>query len=227
MSGEYYVDDLSGARLRRCYEIASPRVRRYLQSEIDHVKSYVRSGDTILELGCGYGRVLAELVRSHARVVGIDISLPSLELARRYVPTIHTPACDVAAMDALSLAFPDGCFDITACIQNGISAFGVDRQRLIKEAVRVTRPGGTVLFSSYSDKFWEHRLEWFERQSEEGLLGEIDHTQTSNGTIVCKDGFVATTVTPAMFRSLTRDLDADVSIMEVDESSIFCVIVLQ
>ena len=33
-SGAYYSDRLNAERLRRCYEVAPPRVQRYLEAEI-------------------------------------------------------------------------------------------------------------------------------------------------------------------------------------------------
>jgi len=93
---------------------------------------------------------------------------------------------------------------------------------LVRESLRVTKPGGTVLFSSYSDRFWEDRLHWFQLQSEAGLLGEIDHEKTGDGVIVCKDGFTATTVEPEEFFSLVEGIDIDTRIVEVDKSSLFC-----
>ncbi|MEW5925824.1 MAG: class I SAM-dependent methyltransferase, partial [Candidatus Zixiibacteriota bacterium] len=55
---QYYSEKLSASRLKQCYEIASPRVKQYLKAEICHVLERVRSSDTILETGCGYGRVI-------------------------------------------------------------------------------------------------------------------------------------------------------------------------
>ena len=49
------------------------------------------------------------------------------------------------------------------------------------------------MFSSCTPQFLEHRLEWFEIQSAHHLIGEIDYQATANGTIVCRDGFRATT----------------------------------
>lgn len=63
-------------------------------------------------------------------------------------------------------------------------------------------------------------------QSEAGLLGEIDCIRTRNGVIVCKDGFTATTVRIHEFLELTGELNLDAQIEEVDESSLFCEIVL-
>ncbi len=128
-------------------------------------------------------------------------------------------------MDAAHLAFTDNCFDLVVCIQNGISAFHVDQKTLIVESLRVTKPGGKLLFSTYSAKFWNHRLEWFRLQASAGLLGEIDEERTRDGHIICKDGFTATTVSETQFRELTSGLAANIAIIEVDESSLFCEIV--
>ena len=223
MMADYYSERLSAERLRGCYDIASPRVQQYLAAEIDHVLTRIRKTDLVLELGCGYGRVLRKLAPAAAAVVGIDTLRASLQLARETLSAVTD--CHLARMDAMALGFRDHVFDVVACIQNGISAFGVDRRRLLAEAVRVTRPGGRVLFSSYADGFWNERLLWFRLQSEHGLLGEINWDATGNGVIVCKDGFRATTVTPDDFQTLVSSLGVAADIQEVDGSSVFCEIV--
>jgi SAM-dependent methyltransferase len=216
---KYYNDTLSAQRLKQVYDIAPPRVQQYLGAELDHVLRHITSGDRVLELGCGYGRIIPELSKKAGKIIGIDTSLSSLLLGKEVLSNIHN--CHLACMDAVQLAFSNHVFDTVVCIQNGISAFHVDQRNLIQESLRVTKPGGIALFSSYSDKFWEHRLEWFRLQSEAGLLGEIDFEKTGDGLIVCKDGFTATTVGSDEFRQLTKGLKADIRIIEVDESSLF------
>jgi len=220
--GGYYAEKLAGGRLRHCYEIAPPRVMRYLEAEISFVGEHVRRDDSVLELGCGYGRVLGRLP-GHARLVtGIDTSRESLDLARRLLGDDR--ALRLLEMDAVDLAFDDGEFDIVFCIQNGICAFGVDQRQLLREAIRVTRPGGTVLLSSYSQRFWAHRLDWFRRQADAVLIGPIDEQATGDGVIVCADGLHLGAVGPDDFTELTRACGAEGRITEVDSSSIFCVI---
>jgi ubiquinone/menaquinone biosynthesis C-methylase UbiE len=217
---EYYLHKLSAVRLKQVYDVAPARVRQYLEAEVSHVLEKIRPGDLVIELGCGYGRILPKLAEKAGWVIGIDTSAPSLGFAQETLDTI--PNCSLSRMDAVKLGFHDRAFDCVVCIQNGISAFHMDQRRLISESVRVTRAGGIVLFSSYSDKFWKHRLEWFEVQSAAGLLGEIDYDRTIDGVIVCRDGFTATTVDAEDFRALTANLNADVRIVEIDESSLFC-----
>jgi 2-polyprenyl-6-hydroxyphenyl methylase/3-demethylubiquinone-9 3-methyltransferase len=218
-SGHYYSDQLSADRLRQCYEIAPPRVKQYLDAEIEHVRDKISLSDVVLELGCGYGRVLEKLALKAKRVVGIDTSRSSLMFGKKRLRTIAN--CDLFQMSAVALGFLDRSFDVVICIQNGISAFKVDPQDLIRESVRVARTGGKVLFSSYSEKFWKDRLEWFRLQADAGLIGEIDWSATREGVIVCQDGFRATTCSPAEFLSFTSQLHGEWKIEEVDDSSLF------
>lgn len=217
---DYYSANLSAHRLKRVYEIASPRIRQYLNAEVDYAIGRIRPDDAVLELGCGYGRILARLTKRGNPVYGIDTSMESLILAQDEL--YRHPNLYLARMDASHLGFADGSFDMVLCLQNGISAFHCDAGRLIWESLRVTRPGGMVLYSTYSEKFWSERLAWFQAQAAEGLLGEIDLLKTRDGTIVCKDGFTATTMSPDQFSALVTDHGESAEITEVDESALFC-----
>jgi SAM-dependent methyltransferase len=219
---DYYSAQLSAERLKKCYEIAPPRIVRYLEAELGFVAGRIRPFDIVLELGCGYGRALREICKHAGDVVGIDISIQNLTFGRGQ--TVARESVDLLQMDASDLAFDDNVFDVVVCIQNGISAFGVDPVELLRESLRVTRPSGMCLFSSYSNKIWEERLEWFTMQSQEGLVGEIDWNMTGKGRIVCKDGFEATTFGPRDFREISSKLGVKPYVIEVDESSVFCCI---
>ena len=130
-------------------------------------------------------------------------------------------------MDASKMAFRPRIFDAVFCIQNGISAFGVNKESLIAEALRVTKHNGAILFSSYSPKIWQERLDWFRKQSQLGLVGEIDEEKTHDGTIMCKDGFTSTMVGKNQFTELFNELGLEASIIEVDDSSVFCKVIKQ
>jgi len=206
--------------LKLCYSIAPPRVKQYLEAEIDFVLNKIKPTDRVLELGCGYGRVLLLLAEKSGLAVSIDTALDSLRLHGDLCQNV--PRCSVLAIDAGRLGFKDGQFDKVVCVQNGISAFKLEQKVLIAEALRVTRPGGSVILSSYTERFWEDRLAWFRLQAENGLIGEIDEENTGEGLIVCKDGFKSTTVTAHDFRALASSFGLVPLVTEVNGSSLFC-----
>ncbi len=200
----YYAKRLSGIKLEKVYELASARVRRYLMAEIHLIASMLEPGLNILELGCGYGRVLSIFAQRVEEAWGIDNSAESLALATERYPDLH-----LRQMDAAHLEFEDDAFDLVFGVQNFISACKVEPQQLLLDAMRVTKPGGRVILTSYASQFWPHRLEWFRTQADHGLLGEIDDMATGDGVIVCTDGFKATTFSLDDFKKLASSCEAE------------------
>lgn len=217
MIKDYYTRKLCAERLDQVYALAGPRVRQYLQAEIDHLLSLLSPGDRVLELGCGTGRVLAPLARAAGRGWGVDNAAASIRRARQAHPELI-----LAVMDAAALGFAAQSFDIVVAVQNFISACQLPPEQLLNESLRVTRPGGRIFLSSYAERFWPHRLSWFRDQAAVGLLGAIDEAATGNGVIVGRDGFRATTFSPGDFRALAASVGVAAQIYEVDRSSLFC-----
>lgn len=216
----YYVERLNSQRLFRVYETGIPRVSQYLEAEIDYVRKGLRRTHRVLELGAGYGRIVRELAPHCAHVTGMDISEQNVELGRHYLR--DHPNASMVVMDVHQMSFGEP-FDVILCLQNGLSAMRADLP-VVRRTLELLTLGGTAYFSSYSARFWDWRLKWFEEQAEKGLLGEIDYDQTKDGVIVCKDGFRATTHTPADFAKIGDRLGYPYLVQEVDESSLFLVI---
>jgi len=216
----YYSQHLSASRLQQVYDLAPPRIVQYLQAEIDFVRSYIKPGDIVLDLGCGYGRIIPDLLPAKPElVIGIDSSIDNIcfgvILLKQYINW------RLLAMDAANLSFKDNIFDLVICIQNGLSAFKVKPGLLLQESLRVCKKGGFLLFSTYSPKFCQPRLQWFKMQSEAGLLGEIDWQNTKNGLLACKDGFKSAAFSSPELIEFTNRLNCTAHIIEVDESSLF------
>ncbi len=217
MNPGYYQKKLSAQRLNKVYDIAAPRVRQYLWAEIDHLRDIVQPNDRILELGCGTGRVLVPLAHIAGGGWGIDQSLESISFAR-----VAQPKLQWIVMDAADLGFRAQYFDVVVGVQNFISACQISPPELLSQCLRVTRPGGQILFSSYTEQFWPHRLAWFRDQAAATLIGAIDEEATGNGIIMGQDGFRATTFSAENFTTLTTSMGLKAHIYEVDESSVFC-----
>jgi SAM-dependent methyltransferase len=97
----------------------------------------------ILDVGCGTGEITSRLatVFPAARVTGVDLLEPHLELAReRYAQLADRVAFRQA--DAFELPFPDDSFDLVVC-RHMLQAVPTP-ERVIAEMVRVARPGGRL-----------------------------------------------------------------------------------
>jgi SAM-dependent methyltransferase len=92
----------------------------------------------LLDVGCGSGLTLALAQERGAIPAGLDISTGLLQVARRRLPD-----ADLREGDMEFLPFGDGAFDAVT----GVNAFQFagDPQRALREAARVTRPGGRVV----------------------------------------------------------------------------------
>lgn len=216
----YYENKLNSQKLFMAYDSGISRIHQYLNAEIEYVRKMLKGNENILELGAGYGRIIKELAPNCNSILGIDISEDSIKLANEYLK--NTKNTKMLVMDVHNLKF-ENSFDVILCLQNGLSAMKLTIDT-IKNIMKFLSPGGQAFFSSYSDKFWDVRLQWFQEQAEKGLLGEIDMEKTKNGVIICKDGFKATTSTPAMLEEIGKNLGYEFKVEEVDDSSIFLVI---
>ena len=96
----------------------------------------------VLDVGCGSGVFLEAAVDRGARVVGLDASEALLAIARERVPK-----ADLHVGDLETLPFGDDAFDVVT----GFSAFfyADDMTRALREAARVTKPGGNVLIQVF------------------------------------------------------------------------------
>lgn len=216
----YYAEKLNSKKLFQAYDTQIPRIKQYLQAEIDFVKENLSNTQSVLELGAGYGRIIRELAPYCESIVGIDISMESVELGKEYLKDY--PNASIVAMDVHRIKFPKP-FDVILCLQNGLSAMRAD-STVIHKILDKVASGGTAYFSSYSTKFWDFRLKWFEEQASKGLLGEIDYTKTKNGVIICKGGFKATIHSPEDFEKIGEELGYPYKVQEVDESSVFLIV---
>jgi SAM-dependent methyltransferase len=105
---------------------------------------HIGRGDLVLDVGTGVGATPSYLARElDCRVVGVDLLEPMIQQARERarMDGVAGPVA-FAAADARALPFQDGLFD--AVIMESLNVFFEDKQRAVREYVRLTRPGGYV-----------------------------------------------------------------------------------
>jgi len=111
------------------------------------------AGRDVLELGGGAAQGGRWVRTEGARVVSTDLSGGMLARARRIDRDHGWPAMTLAQCDGLALPFADGSFDLVFTAY-GVVPFVADAAAVMREAARVLRPGGRLVFSC------THPLRW-------------------------------------------------------------------
>jgi ubiquinone/menaquinone biosynthesis C-methylase UbiE len=108
--------------------------------ELEVTAPYAR-GARVLELGCGTGLILARVAEVADKAVGIDLSEGMAQHARERGLDVHIGSvCD--------LPFDADEFDLTYSFK--VLAHVPDIGTALREAARVTRPGGHLLLEFYN-----------------------------------------------------------------------------
>jgi 2-polyprenyl-3-methyl-5-hydroxy-6-metoxy-1,4-benzoquinol methylase len=103
---------------------------------------HVRSGERVLDVGCGEGRFAAELVRAGARVVGIDVAEEPLRRARAREEQLDLRIVDGDGPWELE----DASFDVVWAGE--VIEHVADTAAWLSEVRRVLRSGGSLLVST-------------------------------------------------------------------------------
>jgi phosphatidylethanolamine/phosphatidyl-N-methylethanolamine N-methyltransferase len=119
----------------------------------------IRPGDRILEVGVGTG-INTSLYPRNCHITGIDLSTGMLEKARERVARERLTNVRLLEMDAASLTFPDGVFDIVYAPY--LVSVVPDPVQVAREMRRVCRPGGKIIILNHF-RSPSPVLSWFER----------------------------------------------------------------
>jgi SAM-dependent methyltransferase len=104
--------------------------------------------ETVLDLGCGAGLDLflyAQKVGPTGRLFGLDLAEPMLDKARSNLAGLGVTNVDWLHAPADAIPLPDISVDLVTA--NGIYNLSPDKDAVMKEVVRVLKPGGRTIFA--------------------------------------------------------------------------------
>lgn len=106
------------------------------------------TGRRILDVGCGNGAVLADLLALGAEAAdlhGVDLLEDRVEAARR-----RLPACRIEVGDARALPYEDASFDLVLGFTLLSSVVDAEARRAVaSEMLRVLKPGGLIVLYDF------------------------------------------------------------------------------
>ena len=121
------------------YYLAGMRIRRWRRMAVDTLA--LRSGDTVVEIGCGTGlnfSLLEQAVGATGKIIGVDISEAMLDQARNRVRAAEWRNVELVCTAASDFSFSDGIGGILA---TGVLTYEPEFDKVVEHGARALAPG--------------------------------------------------------------------------------------
>ncbi len=119
------------------------------QTLLEQLLEGVSAGTPVLDLGCGAGVPVTQWLAARRPVVGVDLSLHQLQLARR-----HVPGANLIQSDMSEIEFPSGSFGAVVAMYAIIHVSREMHRSLLESIYRWLQPGGRFL-ATWPVNDWE------------------------------------------------------------------------
>jgi len=104
-------------------------------------------GKKVLDIGCGTGRIIPDLLDKNAIVTGADISTEMLKIAQEKFPKVNFVEADIR-----KLPFKDDSFDFVIAAFVIVHLKQVELENAFDEVYRVLKPGGKFILTNINQK---------------------------------------------------------------------------
>ena len=130
------------------YDLTREILDRSLETAVDFFMRYVSREVKVLDAGAGTGLVGEILARNgYTNLVAIDMSQGMLEEANK--KNVYRELHQMVMGE--TLGFATNSFDATICV--GVLTIGHAPASSLDELVRVTKPGGYIIFTLHTDTY--------------------------------------------------------------------------
>jgi 2-polyprenyl-6-hydroxyphenyl methylase/3-demethylubiquinone-9 3-methyltransferase len=150
--------------------------------EIKHINETIQNGARLLDIGCGWGREIKSISPICETVIGIDIDVIELKLAKNYLGQI--PNIILSQQDARSTAFRDNEFDVVISVGNTFGNLGVAKENVLREMLRIVRQDGWLFLSVFAKQSTQERAKTY------SSIG-LEITKVRDGKIYFSDGYMS------------------------------------
>ncbi|MFA6272550.1 MAG: class I SAM-dependent methyltransferase [Patescibacteria group bacterium] len=150
---EYFTTDggCGSAEVWETYK--GKKVDKRLQKSVKLAQ--IRSGERILDYGCGRGEMLVQSAQHGAYIWGIDYASDAISLAEE-----ARSACDMETQSRIKIAlqtskilpFSDNTFDMVYFLDVIEHLYQEEVDQALTEIFRVLKPGGRIILHTYPNK---------------------------------------------------------------------------
>lgn len=187
--------------------------KKAFDKEEEFLLENVPKDTIVLDVGCGFGRVIKLLAPQAKKIIGIDNDKKAIEDAKEYLKEFDN--VEIFFEDAEKMHFEDKSFDVVLCVGATPVNFGETKKQIYSEIRRILKDKGLFLTSVYNEDALEDRLITY-RNYYEG-----DFKIKKNGTVIFGE-FISEQFTEKKIREILDE--AGFEILEIIKEGIFYII---
>jgi ubiquinone/menaquinone biosynthesis C-methylase UbiE len=133
----------------------SPKYRELFQKETEYLINKIPINSSVLDVGCGDGRVIKIILETTQNITGVDNESAAIQEAKERLASF--PSVKLFVADGMQLPFEDKVFDVVVFMMTLVN-LGQNKVAILKEIQRVLKIDGVVILSVYSEDAYETRL---------------------------------------------------------------------
>lgn len=134
--------------------------KKWFEEERRYIIKNIKRNSKVLEIGCGDGRSIKDVLEVTKDITGIDNDETAIEHSKENLKNYLSVKLILA--DGKNLPFQNEAFDYVTCIGT-FANLGDDKYKILSEMKRVLKKNGKIIISVYSDKALDERLKLYKK----------------------------------------------------------------
>lgn len=134
--------------------------KTWFEREREYLQSNITKNARVLEVGCGEGRSLRDIINVTENLIGIDHDPEAVKEAKRNLKNYSK--VKILESEATNLPFKDKSFDFVICMTT-FANFGNKKYNVLDEMRRVLKDQGFIIISVFSEDAFEERMKLYKK----------------------------------------------------------------
>ncbi len=132
----------------------------WFKEEEKYFKKVIKKDSTVLEVGCGDGRSLNDIIPMTENLTGLDHDCTAISQTKERFKKY--PKVKIVKGEATNLPFEDKSFDYVTCIGT-FANFGKKKFEALEEMKRAVKNDGKIIITVYSENALPARKEIYKK----------------------------------------------------------------
>lgn len=145
---------------KKVFENLPLSYKKWFNEEKKYLRKNITKNSKVLEVGCGDGRSLKDIISLTKNLTGIDHDPQAINKTKIFFR--NYPNIRIIQADAVKLPFDNKSFDFVICMTT-FANFGNKKYKVISEMKRVLKDEGIIIVSVFSENAFNERMKVYKK----------------------------------------------------------------